>query len=106
MSYRSNCTTIRSARRLAQPVTRLALVLYARGLDAPVLAALSGVAPPVLAEMIAGGPAAADMDMGPYLDVAAALGLPVAVLCSDVCPQCVSPARSLDGVCLACGVSA
>src|SRR5215204_2558249 len=97
---RSNCTTtLRTARRLAQPVTRLGLILFARGLDAATVARLSGVARPVLDEMIAGGPTAADLEVTPYLAVAVTLGLPVHVLLTDPCPTCCATERSLTGVC-------
>jgi hypothetical protein len=97
---------LRSARRLARPATRLALICYARGIPAPVLAAVSGVPAPVLAEMIAGGPPVADMEITPYLAVARALGLPVAVLLTDPCPACCATERSLTGDCPACGAGA
>jgi hypothetical protein len=103
---KSCTTTLRTARRLARPVTRLELIMFARGFEAATVARLAGVALPVLAEMLAGGETAANMELAPYQAVAAALGLPAHILLADVCPACCSTDRGLAGVCPACGATA
>src|SRR5947209_4345127 len=103
MSY-SHSTTLCNARRLtAPPVTRLALLAFARGLTPPLLAAASGVPVAVVQELIAGGDVAANTEIAPFVALARVLGVPVFVLCApDPCPVCLSTERSLDGRCPVC----
>ena len=77
--------------------------MYARGLDAPTLAALSGVPLATVQTMIAGGERAAAVLADIYSHVAAALGLPAHALLTDPCPACCATERDLTGRCLVCG---
>src|SRR4051812_43932664 len=101
-------STLCTARRLAAPpVTRLALLAFARGLTPAHLAAASGVPVAVVSELIAGGDGAANSEIAPFVALARALGLPVAVLLSaDPCPCCLSTERTLTGACPVCEVVA
>jgi hypothetical protein len=90
----------------APPVTRLGLIAQVRGLDAPLLAALSGVPVAVVETLIAGGAAAANTAITPYQALARVLGVPTHVLlAADPCPVCLATEGGLDGRCPVCEVA-